>query len=117
MMSILQTRIIFTGSGYQPREMVVVEMDVPPGVEIPAVKPGEPVGVAFGDADEKGDFTAEVAAGSKIQTFLRGSILPTLAPDPKSFNPIPHGIYTFRSIGTESGRVATSRIEFVPPGK
>jgi len=117
MMSILQTRIIFTGSGYLPREMVVVEMDVPPGVEIPAVKAGEPVGVAFGDADEKGDFTAEVAAGSKIQTFLRGSILPTLAPDPKSFNPIPHGIYTFRSIGTESGRVATSRIEFVPPGK
>jgi len=116
MLSILQTRIYFTGSGYQPKEMVVVEMDVPPGVEIPAVKPGEPVGVAFADADEKGNFTADVAAGTKIQTFLRGTILPTLAPDPKSFKPIPHGIYTFRSIGTESGRVGVSKIEFVPPG-
>jgi len=115
MLSILQTRIYFTGSGFQPKEMVVVEMDVPPGVEIPAVKPGEPVGVAFADADEKGNFIADVAAGTKIQTFLRGTILPTLAPDPKSFKPIPHGIYTFRSTGTESGRVGISRIEFVPP--
>ncbi len=115
MLSILQTRIYFSGSGYQPKEMVVVEMDVPPGVEIPAVKPGEPVGVAFADADEKGNFTADVSAGTKIQTFLRGTILPTLAPDPKSFKPIPHGIYTFRSTGTESGRVGVSKIEFVPP--
>jgi hypothetical protein len=115
MLSILQTRIYFTGSGYQPNETVVVEMEVPPGVEIPAVKPGEPVGVAFADADGKGDFTADVTAGTKIQTFLRGTILPTLAPDPKSFKPIPHGIYTFRSIGTESGKVGVSKIEFVPP--
>jgi hypothetical protein len=117
MLSIIQTRIFFSGSGYQPREMVVVEMDVPPGVEIPAVKPGDPVGVAFAIADEKGNFNAEVAAMTKIQTFLRGTILPTLAPDPKSFKPIPHGIYTFRITGAESGRTALSKIEFVPPGK
>jgi hypothetical protein len=117
MLGILRTRIYFSGEGYQPKEMVVVEMDVPPGVEIPAVKPGEPVGVAFAHADEKGNFTADVAAGTKIQTFLRGTILPTLAPDPKSFKPIPHGTYTFRSIGTESGRVGISKIDFVPPGK
>jgi len=117
MLSILRTRIFFSGEGYQPNEIVVVEMDVPPGVEIPAVKPGEPVGVAFANADEKGNFTANVEAGTKIQTFLRGTILPTLAPDPKSFKPIPHGTYTFRSIGTESGRVGISQIEFVPPGK
>ena len=117
MLGILRTRIYFSGEGYQPKEMVVVEMDVPPGVEIPAVKPGEPVGVAFAYADEQGNFTADVEAMTKIQTFLRGTILPTLAPDPKSFKPIPHGIYTFRSIGTESGRVGVSKVEFVPPGK
>src|SRR5512143_110023 len=97
MLSILRTRIYFSGEGYQPNEIVVVEMDVPPGVQIPGVKPGEPVGVAFATADDKGNFTANVEAGTKIQTFLRGTILPTLAPDPKSFNPIPHGVYTFRS--------------------
>jgi hypothetical protein len=117
MLSILQTRIYFSGSGYQPKEMVVVEMEVPPGVEIPAVKPGEPVGVAFGYADEKGDFTADITPPTKIMTFLRGNISPTLAPDPKSFKPIPHGIYTFRTTGAESGRTALSKIEFVPPEK
>ena len=115
MLGILRTRIYFSGEGFQPKEMVVVEMDVPPGVEIPAVKPGEPVGVAFAYADEEGNFTADVEAMAKIQTFLRGTILPTLAPDPKSFKPIPHGVYNFRSIGTESGRVGVSKIEFVPP--
>ena len=115
MLSILQTRIYFTGSGYQPNEMVVVKMDVPPGVEIPAVKPGEPVGVASANADGKGNFTADVAEETKIKTFLRGTLLPTQAPDPKSLKPIPHGIYTFRSIGTESGKVGVSKVEFVPP--
>ena len=115
MLSILKTRIYFTGSGYKPNEMVVVKMDVPPGVEIPAVKPGEPVGVAFADADGKGKFTADVTAETKIKTFLRGTILPTLEIDPKSLKPIPHGIYTFRAIGTESRMVGVSRIEFVPP--
>ena len=115
MLNILQTRVYFTGSGYQPNEMVVVKMGVPPGVEIPAVKPGERVGVAFANADGKGNFTADVAAETKIKIFLRGTLLPTLAPDPRSFKPIPHGMYTFRSIGTESGKVGVSRIEFVPP--
>ncbi len=115
MLSILRTRIYFSGQGFQPKEMVVVEMDVPPGVEIPAVKPGEPVGVAFAYADEQGNFTADVEAMAKIQTFLRGTIQPTLAPDPKSFKPIPHGVYTFRITGAESGRTALSKIEFVPP--
>jgi hypothetical protein len=115
MLSILQTRIYFTGRGYQPKEMVVVEMDVPPGVEIPAVKSGEPVGVAFAESDEKGNFTADVSPSAKIMTFLRGSILPTLAPDPKSFKPIPLGVYTFRATGAESGRSSLTKIEFVPP--
>jgi len=116
MLGILKTRIYFSGSGYIPNEMVVVEMEVPPGVEIPAVKPGEPVGVAFGQADEAGKFTADVSPSAKIMTFLRGNILPTLAPDPRSFKPIPYGVYTFVATGVESGRASKTRIEFVPPG-
>jgi len=117
MLVILKTRIYFAGSGYVPNEMVVVEMEVPPGVEIPAVKPGEPVGVAFAQADEAGKFTADVSPSAKILTFLRGNILPTLAPDPKSFKPIPYGIYVFVATGAESGRASKTRIEFIPPEK
>jgi hypothetical protein len=117
MLVILKTRIYFSGSGYTPNEMVVVEMEVPPGVEIPAVKPGEPVGVAFAQADGAGNFTADVSPSAKILTFLRGNILPTLAPDLKSFKPIPHGVYTFAATGAESGRVSKTKIEFIPPEK
>ena len=117
MLGILKTRIYFSGSGYVPNEMVVVEMEVPPGVEIPAVKPGEPVGVAFAQADGAGKFTADVSPSAKIMTFLRGNILPTLAPDLKSFKPIPHGVYTFAATGAESGRVSKTKIEFIPPEK
>ena len=117
MLGILKTRIYFAGSGYVPSEMVVVEMEVPPGVEIPAVKPGEPVGVAFAQADEAGKFTADVSPSAKILTFLRGNILPTLAPDPKSFKPLPYGVYIFVATGAESGRVSKTQIEFVPPEK
>jgi hypothetical protein len=117
MMGILRTRIYFTGSGYIPQEMVVVEMEVPAGVEITGVKPGERVGVAYTQADQNGNFTANVEAMTKITTFLRGSFLPTLAPDPKSFKPLPHGVYTFVASGVESGRSGVTKIEFVPPEK
>jgi len=117
MLDILRMRIYFSGEGYQPNELVAVEMDVPPGVEIPEGKPGGPVRVASAHADGKGNFTADVTAETKIRTFLRGKMLSTQEPDPKSLKPIPHGIYTFRSIGTGSGRVAVSKINFVPPGK
>ena len=117
MLVILKTRIYFAGSGYIPNEMVLVEMEVPPGVEIPAVEPGEPVGVAFAQADEAGKFTADVSPSAKILTFLRGDILPTLAPDPKSFKPIPYGVYTFIATGAESGRASKTKIAFVPPEK
>ena len=117
MLVILKTRIYFAGSGYIPNEMVLVEMEVPPGVEIPAVEPGEPVGVAFAQADEAGKFTADVSPSAKILTFLRGDILPTLAPDPKSLKPIPYGVYTFVATGAESGRASKTKIEFVHPEK
>jgi len=117
MLGILKTRIYFTGSGYAPKEMVVVDMEVPPGVEITAVRPGEPVGVAYAQSDEAGSFMAEVGPMAKITTFLRGNFLPTLAPDPKSFKPLPHGVYTFIATGVESGRMGKTKIEFVLPEK
>jgi len=112
---IMRVPIIFTGTGWTPKEMVVVDMVLPPGVEMKGVKPGEDVGIAFGQADETGNFKAEVPPTAKLNTIFRVGWTPILAPDPKTLNPIPPGVYTIKASGSDSGAVATTTLEFVAP--
>jgi len=110
---ILRVPIVFTGTGWKPKEMVVVEMVLPPGVQIQGVKPGEDVGIAYGEADDAGNFKGEVPATAKLNTLFRVGWTPIMAPDPKTLNPIPPGVYTIRASGADSGVVATTTLEFV----
>lgn len=112
---ILRVPIVFTGTGWKPKEMVVVEMVLPQGVEMPGVKPGEDVGIAYGQADDEGNFKGEVPVTAKLNTIFRVGWTPILAPDPKTLNPIPPGIYKVKASGTDSGAVATTILEFVKP--
>jgi hypothetical protein len=114
---ILKVPIVFTGTGWAPREMVVVDMVLPPGVQIQGVKPGEDVGIAYGQADEAGNFKGEVPAMAKLNTIFRVGWTPILAPDPKTLNPIPPGVYTIKASGADSGVVATTTLEFTAPVK
>ncbi len=114
---IMRLPIVFTGTGWTPKEMVVIDMVLPPGVEMKGVKPGEDVGIAFGQADEAGHFKAEVPPTAKLNTLFRVGWTPILAPDPKTLNPIPPGIYTIKASGSDSGAVATTTLEFVAPVK
>jgi hypothetical protein len=113
--AILKVPIVFTGTGWKPKEMVVVDMVLPPGVEITGVKPGEDVGIAYGEADDGGNFKGEVPATAKLNTIFRVGWTPILAPDPKTLNPIPPGIYKVKASGADSGALATTMIEFVAP--
>ena len=112
---ILRIPIVFTGTGWKPKEMVVVDMVLPPGVQMQGVKPGEDVGIAYGEADEAGNFKGEVPATAKLNTIFRVGWTPILAPDPKTLNPIPPGVYTIKASGTDSGAVVTTTLEFVKP--
>jgi len=112
---ILKVPIVFTGTGWKPKEMVVVDMILPPSVQIQGVKPGEDVGIAFGEADEAGNFKGEVPATAKLNTIFRVGWTPILAPDPKTLNPIPPGVYTIKASGTDSGVVVTTTLEFIAP--
>jgi len=112
---ILKVPIVFTGTGWAPREMVVVDMVLPPGVQIQGVKPGEDVGIAYGQADEAGNFKGEVPAMAKLNTIFRVGWTPILAPDPKTLNPIPPGVYTIKASGADSGIMVTTTLEFVKP--
>ncbi len=111
--AILKVPIIFTGTGWNPREMVVVDMVLPPGVKMQGVKPGEDVGIAYGEADDLGNFKGEVPVTAKLNTLFRVGWTPLLTPDPKTLNPIPPGVYTIKASGADSGAIATTTIEFV----
>jgi hypothetical protein len=112
---IMRVPIVFTGTGWTPKEMVVIDMALPPGLEMKGVKPGEDVGIAFGQADEAGHFKAEVPPTAKLNTLFRVGWTPILAPDPKTLNPIPPGVYTIKASGADSGAMATTTLEFVAP--
>jgi hypothetical protein len=112
---ILRVPIVFTGTGWSPKEIVVVDMVIPPGVQIQGVKPGEDVGIAYGQADDAGNFKGEVPATAKLNTIFRVGWTPIMAPDPKTLNPIPPGVYKIKASGADSGAMATTTLEFVAP--
>ncbi len=113
--AILKVPIVFTGTGWKPKEMVVVDLVLPSGVQMQGVKPGEDVGIAYGEADEAGNFKGEVPAMAKLNTLFRVGWTPILSIDPKTLNPIPPGVYTIRASGADSGVLATTTLEFVKP--
>jgi hypothetical protein len=112
---ILKVPIVFTGTGWKPKEMVVVDMVLPSGVQMQGVKPGEDVGIAYGEADEAGNFKGEVPGSAKLNTLFRVGWTPILAPDPKTLNPIPPGVYKIKASGADSGALATTTLEFIAP--
>jgi hypothetical protein len=89
-------------------------MVLPQGVEMKGVKPGEDVGIAYGQADDAGNFKGEVPATAKLNTIFRVGWTRS-APDPKTLNPIPPGVYTIKASGADSGALATTTLEFVAP--
>jgi hypothetical protein len=112
---ILKVPIVFTGSGWTPKEMVVVDMVLPPGVEMKGVKPGEDVGIAYGESDDAGNFKGEVPVTAKLNTLFRVGWTPIMSIDPKTLNPIPPGVYKIKASGADSGAIATTTLEFVKP--
>ena len=112
---ILRVPIVFTGTGWKPKEMVVVDMVLPPGVEMKGVNPGEDVGIAYGEADDAGNFKGEVPVTAKLNTLFRVGWTPIMSIDPKTLNPIPPGVYKIKASGAESEVVATTTLEFIAP--
>jgi len=112
---ILRVPIVFTGTGWKPKEMVVVDLVLPQGVQIQGVKPGEDVGIAYGEADDAGNFKGAVSDMAKLNTIFKVGWTPILAPDYKTLNPIPPGVYKIKASGTDSGAIVTTTLEFVKP--
>ena len=109
--------VTFKGSGFDPKEMVTVEMVLPPGVKMKGVTEGEDVGIALATADEKGNFTAAMSPIATLNWFFQVGWTPLLTPNFKEARPIPPGDYKINATGLDSDRVATATLKIVPPPK
>jgi hypothetical protein len=115
--ALIRKPVSFAGSGFAPKEMVSVEMVLPPGLEMKGVNPGEDVGIAVATTDEKGDFKTAMAPTATLNWFFQVGWTPILTPNFKEAKPIPPGEYQINATGLDSGRMATSTLKIVPPPK
>jgi len=117
--AVFKTPVVFTGSGWQPEEPVILDWAIPKGVEMPGMGEGEDaVGIAVVTADANGNITATMGALSKVYTIFRGDMDPeTSKPKLESFKPLPPGNYTIRASGGYSEREAIATIQLTVPKK
>jgi len=114
-MGILAVPVKFKGTGWQPNEIITVDLVVPPDVEMKGLdreRGEDSVGIAYATANDKGDFEVTLERVAKVDWLLRGSFLPTMALDTKSLgNPLPNGTYTLKAVGEDLRSVATTTWE------
>jgi hypothetical protein len=116
--ALLKKPIMFKGSEFAPNEMVVVDLMIPKGVKIKTVGDDEDyVGLAFGNADEKGNFEAKMGATATLNWLFQVGWTPNMKPVFKEATPLPPGEYQIRASGAESDAVGMATLKLVPPPK
>jgi len=119
-LALLGIPIKFTGSGWQPDEIITIEIVFPADLDVPGLdrERGEDAGsVALATADGDGNFEAEIGTTGKINWLLRGAWKDYPAPDITKTDPLPNGTYTVNAVGTDLRTVATItwELELIPP--
>jgi hypothetical protein len=115
--ALIRKPVTFKGSGFAPKEMISVEMVLPPGLKMKGVAAGEDVGIAVGTADDNGNFTAAMKPTATLNWFFQVGWTPLLRPNFKEARPIPPGVYTINATGLDSERIGTATLKIVPPPK
>ena len=109
----------FSGSGWPANNTICVELELPSGVIVPAVEPGEnaPLGAGFTDAN--GNFEITMSPVTELFTFFRTHLSgETFTPVMEKFDPLPPGLYTVVATAVESGASTIVTIELkAPPPK
>ncbi len=112
-----KTPILISGSGFEAKEMVLVELVLPPGVTVKTVPPGENVGIANAYADENGNLSTKIGAIAVMNWFFQVGWKPGMKPDFKQASPLRPGIYEMLAEGMNSGAVGKATLELIPPPK
>lgn len=116
--ALIKKPVTFKGTGFGPKEMISVEMVLPPNLKMKGLAEGENVvGIAVGNTDEKGNFTAAMKPTATLNWFFQVGWTPLLRPNFKEAKPIPPGVYKINATGFDSDRIASSILKIVPPPK
>jgi len=108
------TNVVFTGSGFRPKDSVFVKLL---DVEMDGKKADLPI--ASGEVDDAGNFSAPIGTLSKFNDILRAD----LGMNEKMENiiiitkpPIPEGLYTARVVSMASDKTAECKLNVKGPG-
>lgn len=111
---LLKKPIVFSGSGFAPNEIVIVEMIVPKGLDIKGVAEGENVGVGNGNADKEGNINIKMGAMTTLNTLFQVEWTPLIKPDFKQARPLPPGDYNIIATGMTSESVGKATMTILP---
>ena len=116
--ALIRKPVTFNGTGFGPKEMITVEMVLPSGMKMKGLTEGEDlVGLAVGNTDDKGNFTAAMKPIATLNWFFQVGWTPLLTPNFKEARPIPPGVYKINATGLDTDRIASSTLKLVPPPK
>jgi hypothetical protein len=116
--ALIKKPIIFTGSGYQPKETVVIDLIIPQGTKMKGLMEGEnTVGIAFSTADVNGDFKATMGPMTTLNTLFQVGWTPLMKPDFKKARPLRPGNYEIVATGIQSGKISKAVLQLLPPPK
>jgi hypothetical protein len=113
---LLKAPLEFKGSGFKPKEVVVVDLMLPAGYKMKAVKEDEKsVGLAFANADDGGNIAVKMGAGAVLNWFFQVDWTPEMKPVMEKATPLPPGKYDIRATGMDSDQVGSAVLEILPP--
>ncbi|MCP4749260.1 MAG: hypothetical protein GY866_00055 [Proteobacteria bacterium] len=115
--ALIKNPIQIAASGFTAKEMVVVELVLPPGVTVKTVPEGENVGLAYATADETGNIATKIGPAAVLNWFFQVDWTPNMKPVFAKAKPLKPGIYGIVAEGMDSGVVVKGSLEFVPPPK
>ncbi|MBW2283469.1 MAG: hypothetical protein JRF65_02585 [Deltaproteobacteria bacterium] len=114
---LLKKPIVFSGSGFEPNEIVVIEMLLPKGVTVKGVPEGENAALGNGTADDKGNLMTKMGAMTTLNTLFQVGWTPLIKPDFKQATPLPPGTYDVIATGMYSDIEAKATLTLLPPPK
>jgi hypothetical protein len=109
----------FKGAGFTPKELVLVDIIIPKGMEVLGLEKGQDkVGLAFTYASDQGDFEVTMDSMAIMQTLLQVPWVQTetgAQPDFKQARGFAPGVYTILATGTDSELRAMGTLTILPP--
>jgi hypothetical protein len=116
--ALLKQPIQFKGSGFMPKETVVIDLMIPKGVKIKTVAEDEKsVGLAVADADENGNFDTKMGAVGTLNWLFQVGWTNNFKPKLDEATPLPPGKYEIKATGMDSDKFGLATLTIVPPPK